>query len=149
MLNEVKSRFAGSTTRYLTAVLLAALLIGSGFAQKNSINDVTPNKHALENLAAGIHSENDGVRRSAIYLAGYYRITEAEDALIDQLKSEKNASTRILISLVLYELGSEEGLLEVKDLSLNDEDAKVRRMATQIYNEYLVNDSGSTAYITK
>ncbi|MGB5288399.1 MAG: hypothetical protein WBN42_07885 [Ignavibacteriaceae bacterium] len=46
-------------------------------------------------------------------------------------------------------MGSEEGLLEVKDLSLNDENAKVRRMATQIYNEYLVNDAGSTAYITE
>lgn len=133
----------------LTAVLLTVLLMSSGFAQKNSIKDVTPNKHALENLAAGIHSENDGVRRSAIYLAGYYRITEAEDALIDQLKSEKNTNTRILISLVLFELGSEKGLLEVKDLSLNDEDAKVRRMAMQIYNEYLVNDAANTAFVNE
>ncbi|MGB5529697.1 MAG: HEAT repeat domain-containing protein, partial [Ignavibacteriaceae bacterium] len=85
----------------------------------------------------------------SIYFAGYYKIVETEDALIDQLKSEKDPSTRILIALVLYELGSEEGLLEVKDLSLNDENAKVRRMATQIYNEYLVNDAGSTAYITE
>jgi len=46
-------------------------------------------------------------------------------------------------------LGSEEGLLEVKDLSLSDQDAKVRRMVTQIYNEYLVNDAGSTAYVTE
>jgi hypothetical protein len=38
-------------------------------------------------------------------------------------------------------------LLEVKDLSMNDENAKVRRMATQIYNEYLVNDSQGTAYL--
>jgi hypothetical protein len=46
-------------------------------------------------------------------------------------------------------MGSEEGLFEVKNLSLNDKDANVRRMATQIYNEYLVNDAGSTAYVTE
>jgi HEAT repeat protein len=127
--------------RLLTAVLLMAVLMGSGYAQKNSIKDVTPNKHALENLVAGIHSENSGVKRSAIYFAGKYRIAEAEEALITQLKEETDPSTRILIALVLYEMGSEEGLLEVKDLSLNDEDVKVRRMTTQIYNEYLVNDT--------
>jgi HEAT repeat protein len=137
------------TTRFLTAVLLMALLIGSGYAQKNSIKDVTPNKHALENLVAGIHSDNTGVKRSAIYFAGKYRIAEAEDALITQLKQENDPSTRILIALVLYEMGSEEGLLEVKDLSLNDEDLKVRRMASQIYNEHLVNDSDITAFITE
>ncbi len=81
--------------------------------------------------------------------AGKYRIAEAEEALIVQLKEENDPSTRILIALVLYEIGSEEGLLEVQELSLNDEDAKVRRMAAQIYNEYLVNDASSTAYVTE
>lgn len=134
---------------FLTAVLLAAVLTGSVYAQKNSIKDVTTNKYALQNLVAGIHSDNTGVKRSAIYFAGKYRVAETEEALIAQLKEEKDASTRILIALVLYELGSEAGLLEVKKLSLNDEDAKVRRMATQIYNEYLVNDFTNTAYISR
>ena len=137
------------TTRFLTVVLLAAVLMGSGYTQSMSIKDITAHKYALENLIAGIHSENDGVRRNSIYFAGYYKIVETEDALIAQLKDENDPSTRILIALVLYELGSEEGLLEVKDLSLSDQDAKVRRMTTQIYNEYLVNDAGSTAYVTE
>ena len=134
---------------FLTAVLLAAVLTGSVCAQKNSIKDVTPNKHALENLVAGIHSDNTGVKRSAIYFAGKYRIAETEEALITQLKKEIDPSTRILIALVLYEMGSEKGLLEVKDLSMNDKDAKVRRMATQIYSEYLINDAMSTAFVTE
>ena len=46
-------------------------------------------------------------------------------------------------------MGSEKGLLEVKDLSMNDKDAKVRRMATQIYSEYLINDAMSTAFVTE
>jgi HEAT repeat protein len=122
-------------------VLLTALLLGTGYAQKNSIKDVTDNKYALKNLVAGIHSDNDGVKRSSIYFAGKYRVAETEDALIAQLKEETDPSTRILIALVLFEMGSEEGLMEVQKLSRIDEDAKVRRMATQIYNEYLVNDS--------
>ena len=150
MLNKVKSHLAGKVYKgFLTAVLLAAVLTGSVYAQKNSIKDVTPNKYALQNLVAGIHSDNTGVKRSAIYFAGKYRLAETEEALIAQLKEENDPSTRILIALVLYELGSEEGLFEVKDLSLNDEDAKVRRMSTQIYNEYLVNDAASTVFVAE
>lgn len=133
----------------LTAILLTVVLTGSTFTQINTLKDLTANKYAFENLLAGIHSDNDGVRRSSIYLAGYYRLAEVADELISQLKNEKNESTRILIALVLYELGSEKGLLEVKDLSLNDKDVKVRRMATHIYNDYLVNSSESTVYHTK
>ena len=147
MLNKVKSRLSGKTYKgMLTTALLTLVLTTSAFSQNNSIKEAMDNKYALKNLVAGIHSENDGVRRSTIYLAGYYRITEAEDALIDQLTDEKNASTRILISLVLFELGSEKGMQEVKNVSVSDADAKVRRMATQIYNEYIVNNSQSTAY---
>ena len=145
MLNKVKSRLAGKTYKgILTVVLLSAVLIGSGVAQKNSIKEVTTNQYALQNLVAGIQSDNIGVKRSAIYFAGKYQIAEVEETLITQLKEEEDASTRILIALVLFEMGSEEGLLEVQKLSQNDKDAKVRRMATQIYNEYLVNDSKDT-----
>ena len=134
---------------FLTVVLLAAVLTGSVYAQKNSIKDVTTNKHSLQNLVAGIRSDNAGVKRSSIYFAGKYRIAETEDALIEQLKNEKDASTRILIALVLYEMGSEEGLLEIKNLSQKDEDAKVRRMSTNIYNEFLINDSENAVSLTK
>ena len=137
------------TTLFLTAALLTAFLMTTSFAQKQSIKEVTSNEHALDNLIAGIHSENIGVKRSSIYFAGKYRIAETEDALIEQLKEEEDPSTRILIALVLYEMGSEEGLLEAKNLSLNDEDAKVRRLTIQIYNDYLVNDGVSTVYITE
>ena len=136
-------------TRLLIAVLLVAFSMFNAYPQMKSIKDVTTNKYALENLVAGIQSDNTGLKRSAIYFAGKYRVAETEDVLIAQLKEEKDASTRILIALVLYEMGSEKGLTEVQKLSMNDKDAKVRRMAVQIYNEYLVNDTPGTAYSGK
>ncbi|MDZ7623802.1 MAG: hypothetical protein U5J96_05065 [Ignavibacteriaceae bacterium] len=136
---------------FLTAVLLVAVLTGSGYTQSNSIKDITAHKYALENLIAGIHSENDGVRRNSIYFAGYYKIAETEEALNSSAKEGRKMRVckNINSSLVLYEMGSEKGLLEVKDLSMKDKDAKVRRMATQIYSEYLVNDAPSTVYVTE
>ena len=120
--------------------LLFVATAGEITAQTNSIKEITNNKYALDNLLDGIKSDNDGVKRSSIYFVGKYRITEAEEVLIEQLKEEQNPSNRILIAFVLYELGSEEGLLAVKKLADNDDNQKVRRMSTHIYNEYLTND---------
>ena len=135
----------------LTAILAALVLSMStaSFTQTVPIKELTNNKHALENLLNGIKSNNQGVKRSSIYYAGKYRIAETENALIDQLKKEKDPSTRILIALVLYEMGSEEGLMEVKNLSQIDNDLHVRKMATQIYNEYLMNDAKSAPFSSR
>lgn len=134
----------------ISVLLLSAMLITTtAVAQKTSINKITQNKYALQNLIAGIHSENDGVKRSAVYLAGKYKIAEVEMELIDQLREEKDARTRILIALVLYEMGSTEGLLEVQKLAHSDIDSRVKRMATHIYNEYLINDTVNSVTFNK
>jgi HEAT repeat protein len=121
----------------VSLTLLFVATISELTAQPNSIKDITNIKYAFDNLLEGIKSDNNGVKRSSIYFVGYYRIAEAEEALIEQLKKEHNPSNRILIALVLYELGSKDGLLAVKNLAANDNNQKVRRMSTHIYNEYL------------
>ncbi len=140
-----------NSNQTLSVVLLLVVFLLStvAIAQKQSIGNVTTNEHALKNLIAGIQSENKGVKRSSIYFAGKYQIAEVEDVLIRQLHVEKDASTRILISLVLYEMGSTEGLLAVQQLAQNDDSKRVRSMATQIYNEYLINDINNSVSMTK
>jgi HEAT repeat protein len=135
----------------LSVVFVTIMLISTTSlnAQKTSISSITTNKYALKNLLTGIKSDNEGVKRSCIYFAGKYKIAEAESALIQQLGKEKNAGTRILISLVLFEMGSIDGLLEVQKLSKEDIDPEVRRMSTHIYHEFLINDVEENAIVSK
>ena len=109
--------------------LLICATMGELTAQTNSIKDITNNKYALKNVLENIKSDNDGVKRSSIYLVGYYRITEAEEALIEQLKKEENPRIRILIALALYELGNEDGLLAFKNLATADNNKKIEEWA--------------------
>jgi HEAT repeat protein len=129
--------------KIFTIILTAALILPASLilAQTSSIKDVTTNKYAIDNLLASIKSDNEGVRRSSIYYAGKYKISEAEQVLIEQLKIERNSSIRTLIAVVLYELGSEEGLAEIKKLAQGDVDPRVRRMSTHLINEYLAHNS--------
>jgi len=130
-------------------VVILLIFVSSLHAQNNSIKDISSNKYALQNLLAGIKSDNEGVQRSSIYFAGKYRIAESESALIEQLNKEENPSTRILIALVLFEMGSMEGLEAVRKLALNDVDPKVRRMSTHIHNEHMINDFHSSVSLYK
>lgn len=72
-------------------------------------------------------------------MAGLYKIDEAVDALTGQLKNEKDANTRVLIALSLYNIGDPEGMEAVKDLSENDKDTKVKRMTTALYQDFIEN----------
>jgi HEAT repeat protein len=124
----------------LTAALLMGgmLLVGSfGYAKNNpsDLNKIT--KQAVENLKVGIKSDNAGLKRSSIYFAGYFRISETVPVLTETLKKESDPKTRILIALVLYKIGDGRGIDLVKEMAENDSNEEVRRMCTCIYSAYL------------
>jgi HEAT repeat protein len=135
------------TSRRQTALVVALfLLLVTGininlFAQPIPITDVTKNEYALDNLKSGINSENIGVRKSSIYFAGKYRIAEVVNCLVERLENEEEASIRLLIAYSLYEIKDSEGMNAVKELSIKDNDIKVKRMSSNLYEEYLNNNS--------
>jgi hypothetical protein len=130
---------------FALVVILFFFLVTDSFGQNQKISEVSKHKYALQNLVIGIHSENEGVRESSIYLAGQYRFIDTEDALIKQLKVEKKSDIKVLIGLALFRMNSEKGMSELQRLASADENPRVSRMSYAIYNEYLVNNSNRTA----
>lgn len=120
----------------LAVLLVIALNANIGLqAQSNKYKNVT--QQSIETLKQGIKSDNPGLRKSSIYMAGLYKIDEAVDALTAQLSKEKNPGTRILIALSLYNIGDPEGMEAVKDLANRDGDKEVKRMSTVLYRDYV------------
>jgi len=123
---------------YQMVGVLIIIFVLSGFAFAENDENVKISI-ATKNLLVGMKSENDGLRRSSIYFVGKYKIVEAINALSEQLAKEDDANTRILIALSLYQIGSSEGLTAIKKAATNDEDAKVRRICSEIYNALFEN----------
>lgn len=134
---------------FLLFTTLFLLLVSQSFGQVKQVNDLTDHKYALQNLVMGIHSDNAGVRESAIYFAGEYRFIDTEDDLIKQLKVEKESDIKVLIGLALFRMNSEKGMNELQMLTKNDSNPKVRRMSKAIYDEYVVNYTNRTADVEK
>ena len=125
----------------LIAVILFAAFalttIGNAQDEKRTYNE-----NAVKNLVKGIKSENEGLKKSSIYYAGKYKITDAVDALVDKMVKEKDPDTRILIALSLYQIGDYKGLEAVKEQALNDNDERVKSMSALIFNEFYKNYTG-------
>ena len=137
--NKVEKLYA------ILVAILFVLLVTDSFGQNQRISEVSKHKYALQNLEMGIQSDNNGVRESSIYFAGKYRFVDAEDALIKQLKVEKDSDIKVLIGLALFRMNSEKGMNEIQRLASVDENPRVKRMSQAIYNEYLVSSSNRTA----
>ncbi len=135
----------------LTAAVLMSALLASGslaYAKSNSGDQNLKSKYAIENLKNGIKSDNPGLRKSAIYFAGYYMLSETVPTLIETVKNETEPATRILIALVLYRIGDEKGINLVKNMAAKDNDTEVRRMCYCIYNAYETGNSEGLASLT-
>lgn len=121
---------------YLVILAVALLGVSSLFAQTKVETEYVLSGNHIKNLITGIKSENPGLRRSAVYLAGKYKITEAADVLLTALENETDPSTKILIALALYNISEPAAMKAVHELSLHEENARVKRMFVQIYSEY-------------
>ncbi|MDT3694785.1 MAG: hypothetical protein ROY99_00250 [Ignavibacterium sp.] len=127
---------------YLTVVvsILFTLMISTTMAQNHKVADLCNHKYAKQNLITAIHSSNMGVRESAVYLTGKYRFVDLEDELIKQLQVESEADIKVLIGLALFRMNSEKGMRELKEVSIYDQNLKVRQMSQAICKEYFENN---------
>jgi len=90
----------------------------------------------IASLSVAIQSENLGLRRSAIYLAGLYSLNEVVPVLVSQLEKENNSDVKILIALSLYRMEDPEGMQAVEKLYKKDDNARVKRMSKAILDEF-------------
>ena len=89
--------------------------------------------NAIKNFNNGISSDNPGLRKSAIILAGKYNVTESGESLLKQLKVESQSFNRIEIIRSLYLMGNDEYMHEIDLVSKTDPDLNVREFASAIY----------------
>jgi HEAT repeat protein len=123
-----------SVTTLVVLLVITLMSAADLYAQSSKYENITVN--SLETLKQGIRSDNPGLRKSSIYMAGLYKIDEAVETLMEQLDKEKNPGIRVLIALSLYNIGNRNGMDAVKDLSVNDSDKEVKRMSTVLYREF-------------
>ena len=127
-----------TTVKRTSIVLLTVLFLATtAGAQNVKAESSIANKAAVENLIAGIKSDNNGLKRDCIYFAAIYGVQEAVDVLSKELKNEKNLSNRVLIALALYKLGAGTGEEDLSKYVSIDWDARASDIASEASSRYI------------
>lgn len=120
---------------FVITLVVAVLFAVNMFGQTNVEQKLAKHPSAVLDLVNGIKSENDGLRRTSIYLAGKYQLEQTVDVLIMQMGNEKIPSNRILIALSLFRIGEERGMNLILQTALSDIDPEVRRICSALVVE--------------
>ena len=126
---------------FITIIFFSLIFSKEVFTQNISLSELTPHKYAPENLKIAISSDNCGIKRSAIYLIGKYKIAEGENLLEEMFNSEKDPCNKILAALVLMELNKTKGIIALKKLTKTELNEETKKMALFTYYEHLINDA--------
>lgn len=135
LYNELRRRFS-----FLSILFCSLLSINEAVSQNMFLSELTPNKYAYQNLKLALKCDNCGIKRSAIYLIGKYKIAEGEYLIEKMLQTEKDPCTKILAALVLMELNKLKGFSALKRLSNDELNEETRRIALQTFYRHIIND---------
>lgn len=114
------------------AVALSLVLFTGLTAQKKAII----HQNHMQNLVMAVKSDNDGLKRSGIYWAGYYKVEEMVPLLIEEFAHE-NSKNKILIALSLYQMGKDSCIIQLMELSKNETNYEVKRICNAVVEQHL------------
>ena len=101
----------------------------------------------VDNLKAGIKSENAGLQSSAALVlydlinGSYIQSSDASKAMIPLLKMLRNGKTdmeRIAAAVALFQLGNRIGIYQLRGVALFDNNEKVAEICKNLYYSYHV-----------
>ena len=120
--------------RSLGLTLMALFIMSSILnSQTISYQSVELPEIAIKNILQGIQSENDGVRMSCIYFAGKYKILEASQSLVEELKNPKNDELCPMLVWSLYQIGNDSCCEELQAFVKNHFSEKLKALCTYLH----------------
>ena len=100
---------------FISVALNASLSANIKYADsKNKISN-----NALQSLIIGLKSDNEGLVKSSIILAGNYKIKEAVEPLTEIINSESSFEIKSAAVYSLYQIKNDEALRALKSISVN------------------------------
>ena len=126
---------------YKAAILIAVFLLAAPLASAAGGKDTAKNKidaKVINNFINGINSENCGLCKCAIYLAGNYSLEGTVEPLINILNnSAKDCHTRVLAACALFKIGNLNGINAIRDAAQFECQGELKEACSVLYGEYL------------
>jgi len=114
-------------TVFVLLVLTASLISAQELKEQFDANGV-------KNLITAINSDNPGLQRSGLYLAGKYKVIDAAESVIAAYDKSETMSSKFLALHVMLQLGDKKSIAKVKEISKFEENETLRTLAYSYYS---------------
>lgn len=114
-------------------VTIVFLLLAGLFSFSYSQAPAKLSKQSVKGYIEAIKSENDGLRKSAIFYAGLYKIKEVTELLASRYEETEDVNEKILIAFSLYMI-EEPGTLD--NTALDERVAKFNKLTAGFYHNF-------------
>jgi hypothetical protein len=121
-MKNLKLTFAVLVMSLLFTSLLAGQESGKTEFKKMSETGIT-------NLINGVKSDNPGLKKSSIFMAGKYNVVEMEDVLIAELKNQNDPEIKLLIATALHGMYSKKGMIALEDFAQDSSNPRLQKFA--------------------
>lgn len=128
----IKSTSCKGSKVLLLAVLALFAMSSILNSQSLIIHEIELPDYAIKNIIQGIKSENEGVRKSCIYIAGKYKIQEASEYLIEELTSLDDGELCSLLVWSLYQIGNESYIKELQIIVKNHNSLELKAFCSYL-----------------
>ena len=127
-----------NTHRKVSRVLgitLTVFFVMSSFLNSQTVSNQRAElpEYAVKNILIGIESENDGLKMSCIYFAGKYKIFEASQSLVEEIKSSNDDELSKMLAWSLYQIGNDSCWEELQTFVKNHPSKKLRDFCSNLH----------------
>ncbi|OGU77201.1 MAG: hypothetical protein A2V93_12560 [Ignavibacteria bacterium RBG_16_34_14] len=127
---------------FIVLFLVGSLAVNFLIAQKNN-EQIKFSSNAKKNLIIALNSDITGLKRSAVYFAGYYKIQEAVNPLVKVLNSTStDLSLKTLAAYSLHQIGDKECLDALKKAANYSNDKRLCSKCKLMYEDLIQEKSG-------
>lgn len=116
--------------------LVVALFIGITNVTGQE-TEIVLSKNSIASLANGIHSENNGLKKSSIQMVSRYKLKQVCPILIEQFANESEIGYKMLIAEVVYDVGCTEAIESFRTVLKDETIDELKYFCQMLHENYM------------
>ncbi len=118
-------------------VFLVIVLFSGITSVTGQEKEIVLSKNSIQSLANGIHSTNDGLKKSSIKMVSRYNLKQVCPILIEQFTNESDIGYKMLIAEMIYDVGCPEMVDSFRTVLRTEKIEELQLFCKMLYKNYV------------
>lgn len=118
-------------------ISVAATLVFTAAIISGQQKEIILSENSVKSFANGIHSENIGLKKSAISMVGKYQLKQVCPILIQQFANEEELGYKLMIAEMIYDVGCPEAIESFRTVLKDETVNELQSFCQMLHKNYV------------